>query len=357
MDQYGTKLIGWYEINKRNLPWRQTRDPYKIWLSEIILQQTRVDQGLGYYLKFVEAYPTINSLANANPDDIFKLWQGLGYYNRAQNMLETAKKVVLEDNGKMPSEYDDLIKLKGIGNYTAAAITSIAFDKPFPVVDGNVYRVLSRLFAVETPINTTAGKHRFELLASNLMLNNPPGIFNQAIMEFGALYCKPINPDCEHCIFKNDCKAWKLQKVNHFPVKLKKIAVRKRFLYYLILESENNKTIHLLLKKRIGNDIWKNLYDFPLLEFHNVKNPHEVIKEFTDKFKIEQGKFKLVDISKKYKHQLTHQQINAVFIRITAKHFKLNEAEKSVLLIDKNKIANYPVSRLIERYLQDQKMI
>lgn len=357
MDNFGSRLVAWYENNKRDLPWRRTSDPYKIWLSEIILQQTRIDQGLEYYKKFVSTFPDIINLASASPDKVFKMWQGLGYYNRAQNMLETARLIADKFNGKMPTEFENLVRLKGIGNYSAAAIASIAFDKPIPVVDGNVFRVLARLFAIDTPINSSAGKNEFEALAAKLMKQNKPGVFNQAMMEFGALFCKPKNPDCENCIFGQDCKAWQLKRVAEFPVKLKKIPVKKRFFYYLILETEKNGERAILMKKRNEKDIWKNLYDFPLIESDKDMDLKTVIKKLNQKFKIEEADENLVGISKKYKHQLTHQQINAVFIHIHPDHFNVDEAENSVILVNKNKITHYPVSRLIERYLQDQKMI
>jgi A/G-specific adenine glycosylase len=357
MPDFGSRLMAWYDINKRDLPWRHTKDPYKIWLSEIILQQTRVEQGLNYYLQFVKRYPNVKKLAAADPDEIFKLWQGLGYYNRADNMLKAAKTIVEDYNAKLPANFDELRALKGIGNYTASAIASIAFGLPTPVVDGNVFRVLSRLFAIKTPINSSHGKKEFESIASRLMAHHNPGQFNQAMMEFGALYCTPKNPNCTNCIFKNDCQAWQKNSVVNFPVKQEKATIKIRYFYYLIIETEGKYDKTFVLKKRNGKDIWKNLYDFPLIELSRIIDPHKALQQFINQFNIDPVNFKLINISKKYQHQLTHQQINAIFIRIQLPNTSVFAAENSVLLINKNKITNFPVSRLIERYLQDQKMI
>ena len=357
MDHFGRILIKWYGKNKRDLPWRSTRDPYKIWLSEVILQQTRVEQGLGFYIKFVERFPTVEKLAAAESDKIYKMWQGLGYYNRADNMMKAAKTIVADFEGRFPGNYNDLKKLKGIGSYTAAAIASIAFDKSKPVVDGNVFRVLSRLFGISTPINTAAGKKEFEVIASELMSDHDPGTFNQSLMEFGALFCKPKNPDCENCIFNTDCIAWQKKEVINYPVKNPKRDIKKRFFYYLLVELGTTDESVFLMKKRDKNDIWKKLYDFPLIEFTNKTEPHTALSKLAENIKLKSSEYRIKDISDNYQHQLTHQQINAVFIRIFVNKFENIEAENSLLLVNNNDINNYPVSRLIERYLQDQKLI
>lgn len=357
MYYFGECLIDWYDTNKRNLPWRHTQDPYKIWISEIILQQTRVEQGLSYYLKFINRFPNIGMLATADRDEVFKMWQGLGYYNRADNMLHTAKVVSNELGGQLPADYNELLKLKGIGSYTAAAISSIAFNISKPVVDGNVFRVLSRLFAIKTPINSSLGKKEFELIASELMVNHPPGTFNQAIMEFGALYCKPKNPDCQNCIINMDCQAWQDKCVENYPVKIAKKDIRKRYFYYLLIETEINSEIFFLIKKRENNDIWKNLYDFPLVELKSKIDPLMALKQLPLEINLTETNYRILNISKSYQHQLTHQQINAIFIRISVNKIEEVEAEKSILLVDRNNIINYPVSRMVERYLQDQKII
>ncbi len=357
MADFGEQLIKWYEVNKRNLPWRNTRDPYKIWLSEIILQQTRVEQGLNYYLKFVDHYPDVQKLALARQDDIYKLWQGLGYYNRANNMMIAAKTIVNEFDSNLPADYHALQKIRGIGSYTAAAIASIAFGISKPVVDGNVFRVLSRIYAITTPINTTTGKKEFEHLASILMSDHKPGTFNQALMEFGALFCKPKNPDCPQCIFNDRCLAWQNKSVTQYPVKNKKKAVRKRYFYYFVVKSVENNESFLLLQKRGEKDIWKNLYEFPSVEFSKKLDVDVALTQFKAKNLIKLDNYQINNISNSYTHQLTHQQINAVFINLIVNKIEKIEAENSILLVNQNEITNYPVSRLIEKYMQDQKMI
>ena len=256
-------LIHWYSVNKRSLPWRKTKDPYFIWLSEIILQQTRVDQGLPYYESFVASFPTVFDLANAHENQVLKLWQGLGYYSRARNLHFTAKHITNEHNGEFPNTYNELIKLKGVGDYTASAIASICFDEATAVVDGNVYRVLSRYFGIETPINSTKGIKEFKTLAQTLLPKKETGNYNQAIMEFGAKQCKPSSPNCSICPLNNSCFALAEGKVNNLPVKLKKKNVNKKYFNFLVFVSNDKQTI---LERRTNNGIWKNLYQFPLIE-------------------------------------------------------------------------------------------
>jgi A/G-specific adenine glycosylase len=256
-------LSAWYLQNKRDLPWRNTTDPYPIWLSEIMLQQTRVAQGLPYFLSFMEAFPTVFDLANADEEHVLKLWQGLGYYSRARNMHQTAKIIAHDFNGNFPNNYIDLLKLKGIGQYTAAAIASFAFNEPVPVVDGNVFRVLARYLNVETDIASAAAKKEFTALANELMPHDNPALFNQAIMEFGALQCTPKNPNCSQCIFNSSCAALQKGLVGQLPVKLKKIKVTNRYLNYVVLLDQANNT---LINKRTEKGIWHNLYEFPNIE-------------------------------------------------------------------------------------------
>ena len=293
----------------------------------------------------------------AKQDEIYKLWQGLGYYNRANNMMKAAKTIVNEFDGNLPADYQTLQKLRGIGSYTAAAIASIAFGISKPVVDGNVFRVLSRIYAINTPINTTSGKKEFEHLASTLMSDHEPGTFNQALMEFGALFCKPKNPDCPQCIFNNKCLAWQNKSVNKYPLKNKKKAVIKRYFYIFVIESSVNNESFFILQKRGEKDIWKNLYEFPSIEFKHKKDVEEVLYQFNTIHKLTTENYQIKSISDSYTHQLTHQQINAVFIRLIVNKIEKIEAENSILLVNQNEITNYPVSRLIERYMQDQKMI
>ncbi len=355
LDDFGDKLIHWYERNKRNLPWRDCADPYKIWLSEIILQQTRVEQGMDYYLKFIRRFPDIFSLAKASQQEIYKMWQGLGYYNRANNLMAAAQTIVDDFGGSFPQQPRELMKIKGIGPYTAAAVASIAFDVAVPVVDGNVFRVLARIFGIATPIQTGRGKKEFETLAATLLQNHPPGTFNQAMMEFGALFCQPKNPDCQQCIFLDTCQAAKNGTVEQFPVKQPKAAVRNRFFYYLFIEfAQNGGPRAFVLKKRNQKDIWRNLYDFPLVEYGKRKQPEEILHmpEFNDL--IGQTTFTVSSVSREYCHQLTHQKIHAVFIHLIVDKKPAGFAENALILVDEKKIDNYPVPRLLDRYLQDQ---
>jgi A/G-specific adenine glycosylase len=345
----------WYGKNKRDLPWRRTRNPYAIWLSEIILQQTRINQGLSYYLKFLEAYPDVFSLAKSSKDDVYKLWQGLGYYNRADNLMKTAKVVATQYHGVFPQDLEQLKSLPGIGDYTAAAIASISFDLPAPVVDGNVYRVLSRIFGIKTPIDTSRGKAEFTDKAGQLMQHHPPSEFNQALMEFGALHCLPANPDCESCIFKHQCVARKAGKQMDFPVKKPKVPVRDRYIYYFVIRTSSEKVASIYIKKREGRDIWRNLYDFPSVESATaLSGPGEAIAIAKEKGLFPYQHCDPGKVSKTYEHKLTHLRIFACFIPIILKEKVGKESEKSLLLIQQSDLNKYPVPQLIVRYLQDQ---
>ncbi len=256
------RLEGWYQKHKRDLPWRQTKDPYYIWLSEIMLQQTRVDQGLPYYQKFVENYPTVHDLARAPEDNVLKDWEGLGYYSRARNLHFTAKHVSEELDGIFPGSYSELLKLKGIGDYTAAAVSSMSFDEVQPVVDGNVFRVLARYLGIDKAINSTEGKKAFKEAAWEMLDREDPGLYNQAIMEFGALQCVPKSPDCSQCPLQENCSAFLQGKVGELPHKIKKKYNRERFFNYFIIKKKNE----VLVSKREESDIWKGLFEFPLVE-------------------------------------------------------------------------------------------
>ncbi|MGD9558522.1 MAG: A/G-specific adenine glycosylase, partial [Mangrovibacterium sp.] len=262
MESPGDELLRWYTYNKRELPWRETKDPYSVWLSEVILQQTRVDQGLAYYMKFIRRFPSVGELASADEDEVLKLWQGLGYYSRARNLLLTARMVQAEFGGRFPANYDQLLRLKGIGAYTAAAVASVCFKLPHAVVDGNVYRFLSRFYGITTPVNSTAGKKEFAALANQILDRTRPGEYNQAIMEFGALYCKPQNPDCLSCILSHRCIAFAQHSVNRLPVKTARQKIRSRFFNYILIRDHS----HTYIRKRTAADIWENLYEFPLIE-------------------------------------------------------------------------------------------
>ena len=271
--EFSKTLINWYLQNKRDLPWRNVTNPYTIWLSEIILQQTRVAQGLPYFLRFTHAFPTVFDLANAEEEAILKLWQGLGYYSRARNLHHTAKHIVTNFNGVFPNTYLDLLQLKGVGQYTAAAIASFAYNENVPVVDGNVFRVLSRYFAIETDISSNASKSEFIQLANELLPKGEANIFNQAIMEFGALMCVPKNPNCLTCVLNESCLALKAKRVSDFPLKTKKSKVTHRYLNYIVFSDDINSTIII---KRTSKGIWYNLYEFPVIETSINESDQEI---------------------------------------------------------------------------------
>ncbi|RKS55198.1 A/G-specific DNA-adenine glycosylase [Gillisia mitskevichiae] len=337
-------LINWYLGNKRDLPWRKINDPYRIWLSEIMLQQTRIEQGLPYYLAFTEAFPTVFDLANASQDEVLKLWQGLGYYSRARNLHETAKLVSEELGGKFPDNYKDLLKLKGIGDYTASAIASICYNEVTPVVDGNVYRVLARYFDVDTPINSSAGQKEFKALAAELIDEENPAIYNQAIMDFGALQCKPQNPLCETCPLSNSCLALKNNKISLLPVKLKKAKIKKRYFNYLVFLSEENETI---LEQRLGKGIWEGLYQFPLLESKSLIDT-EVLVTDSHYFSVgadHQQKISLYNETP-IVHKLSHQHIYTRF-------WIVEKGELNGDTIPLSKIEEYPVPVLIANFINE----
>ena len=308
---FSKELVQWYQQNKRNLPWRHTTDSYIIWLSEIILQQTRVEQGLPYFNRFLENYPDVTAFANASEDEILKLWQGLGYYSRGRNMLKTARLIRDEFGGIFPSAYQDLIKLKGIGDYTASAISSFAANEAHAVVDGNVYRVLARYFGISEPINSTPGQKLFKQLANDVLDTTEPGLHNQSMMEFGAMLCKPKNPSCGICPVRLNCEAFKNNATTQLPVKLKTVKVKERFFnYFLIYENDR-----ILMNKRTENDIWNGLYDLPLVESDQLLPAHEIVTlpEFEHYF----GKNSPIEeVFGLQKHILTHQKLTIRFIRL-----------------------------------------
>ncbi len=335
MLQFQELITHWYHQNKRNLPWRTTKNAYVIWLSEIILQQTRVEQGLPYFNKFLQHYPSVSDLATADEQEILNDWQGLGYYSRARNLHKTAKEVVEIYKSEFPSTYNELLKLTGIGPYTAAAIASFAFDEAKAVVDGNVYRVLSRVFDIEEAIDSTQGKKTFELLANELIDKKNPSIYNQAIMEFGALQCVPVNPDCAICPLQFQCLAYQNKTITERPVKSKKTKVRLRYFVYLI-EFTANKTIRIEKRKEKG--IWQHLYQFPLIEFDSIEEKRAYLNGLKSDF-----------ISKEYKHILSHQQLFASFAIVNQR----NETSESQLEIALSELSNYPIPRLIDKFLED----
>jgi len=339
---FKTQIIDWYTVHKRDLPWRKTKDPYQIWLSEIIFQQTRIEQGLAYFLKFIDHYPTIFDLAKASEDEVLKDWQGLGYYSRARNLHFTAKHIVSEFDGVFPKRFEDILKLKGVGEYTASAIASFCFDQPHAVVDGNVYRVLARVFGIGTPIDSTVGKKEFKLLANELLSKEDPATYNQSIMEFGALQCKPVSPDCAICPLNESCVALASNKIKELPFKEKKTKQRKRFFEYFIISDEDE----VVVNHRTGKDIWQHLYDFPLIENKKHESSALVLEQLKSKLDVT---FTVKSESVAVKHILSHQILTVRFWQIKAPHsFALNENEKVIKLANIQELA-FP--KVVENYL------
>lgn len=308
---FSKKIIAWYLENKRDLPWRNTTHPYPVWLSEIILQQTRVTQGMPYFESFLKAFPTVFDLAEASEEEILKLWQGLGYYSRARNLHQTAKTIASQLNGEFPNSYSELLQLKGVGSYTAAAIASFCYEEPIAVLDGNVFRVLSRYFGIETDISSPKGKIEFTALANEVMSRQQPSLYNQAIMEFGALQCVPKNPECKVCVLKDSCAALHHTKVNELPVKLKKTKQTNRYFNYLVLEDEHQ---NILIQKRTQKGIWHNLYEFPLLETKGEIEIYQLTNLITQKSIVAHPIIEIIEMNNKsILHLLSHQKLYIKF--------------------------------------------
>jgi A/G-specific adenine glycosylase len=315
--KFSNLLIKWYLQNKRDLPWRSTTNPYPIWLSEIMLQQTRVAQGTPYFLAFTTAFPTVFDLAAASEEEVLKLWQGLGYYSRARNLHKTAQYVASELSGVFPPTYNELLKLKGVGEYTAAAIASFSYNEVVPVVDGNVFRVLSRYFDVETDIALASAKKEFAALAFELMPKDNPATFNQAIMEFGALQCVPKSPNCSICVFNDSCAALQKNKVDQLPVKSKKVKVRNRYFNYLVVEDENENTV---IQKRTSKGIWQNLYEFPVIETDKVEDFEYVYGQVQENFFKDNELVGFVGYNEEsIIHKLSHQHLYIKFWKVSLK--------------------------------------
>jgi len=339
---FSNSLLLWYLQNKRDLPWRDTTNPYPIWLSEIMLQQTRVAQGMPYFHSFTNHFPTVFDLAKADEEQVLKLWQGLGYYSRARNMHKTAQEIATLYNGIFPSNYSDLLKLKGVGEYTAAAIASFAFNEAVPVVDGNVFRVLSRYFDIETDIALAGAKKEFSLLAKELMPDDNPAMFNQAIMEFGAIQCVPKNPNCDNCIFNTSCAALQKKKVAQLPVKSKKTKVRNRFFNYIIFEDNQSKT---LVEKRTEKGIWQNLYEFPLIETPIEEN-FETIANTIKQCNTDQEIVAIFQINtEKILHKLSHQNLYINFFKVIVS----GEIKNGIAF---EKIKKYPFPIVIYNFIE-----
>ncbi len=339
---FSEKILEWYALNKRDLPWRSTREPYKIWLSEIILQQTRVAQGIPYYNRFVENFPGIEDLASASEEEVLKLWQGLGYYSRARNLHATAKVIAGDYQARFPETYDELISLKGIGDYTASAIASICFDQAEPVVDGNVYRVLSRYFGVDLPINSSSGIKYFKQLARDIMSAGQIRDYNQGIMEFGAVQCVPQNPVCENCPLSDGCVALAEDRIGSLPVKKKKTPIRKRYFNYVVGLDAENKT---RIERRNGNDIWKNLYQFPLIEAGKALSDREISSQCREVLGVNEIEGIYENNPSPLVHKLSHQHLYTKFWIV-----QTSEAFEEGIPIEE--LERFPVPILIADFIE-----
>lgn len=344
---FSEKILHWYSGNKRPLPWRNTKNPYKIWLSEILLQQTRVSQGTPYYEKFLKKYPTVYHLANAEERAVLKLWQGLGYYSRARNLHQTARTIAFDNDGVFPQSYDELIQLKGVGDYTASAIASICFDKPEPVVDGNVNRVLARYFGVQIPVNGAEGIRYFKTLARKVMDPNNIRDYNQGLMEFGAIQCTPQRPDCTLCPLNTGCLALQQNKIHLLPVKVKKAKIKKRYFNYLVVLDPTSNTI---LKERTGKGIWQHLFEFPLIETKLELSLPQLRSHLPEV--LEHHKFDEVFMANEeiIIHKLTHQHLHTRFWIVKIK-------EPILTGIPAKELENYPVPILIANFIKTHKNV
>ncbi len=341
-----SKLLTWYETNKRELPWRNERDPYKVWISEIILQQTRVAQGWSYYLRFIERFPDLQSVYEGGEQEVLKYWQGLGYYTRARNIYAGAVYIVEEYNGVFPSTYQEILKIKGVGTYTAAAIASFAFRRPHAVIDGNVLRIFARIHGIYDPIDNSLGKNKISELANSLIPNDIPHLFNQALMDFGAIHCSPQLPKCSDCCFSLSCYANLHYEQSALPVKGHKTKTRNRFFYYLCIENKD----YIYLQKRNSRDIWQGLYEFPLWETSAPLS--DIYSDLTPYLQnlLDDIPFEIIHASHVYKHVLSHQIITAVFIRLKIPHAV---KQTNFLYVHRHNLADYPVSRLMEKFLNE----
>jgi A/G-specific adenine glycosylase len=344
--RFSKMLLEWNtRANRRQMPWKGEKDPYKIWLSEIILQQTRVEQGLAYYNNFIAAFPNVELLAAAPEEKVFKLWEGLGYYTRCRNLIATAKQIAFELNGQFPDKFEAILALKGIGPYTAAAISSFAFGLPHAVLDGNVYRVLSRVFGISEHVDTTNGKRVFASLAEALIDKKEPAAYNQAIMDFGATICKPANPLCVECVFRKDCHAYQFDKIDVLPLKSKRLIIKKRWFYYMVISYKGQ----LAVRQRTTKDIWQQLYEFPMIEFGNEQEPASVLEIAKNNEWLPKNSISL-SVSPLFKQQLTHQSIHGRFIE-----FELDRkpsGNNDWIWLKRENISKYSFPRFIHQYLE-----
>jgi A/G-specific adenine glycosylase len=345
---FSKTLLQWNDTeNNRQMPWKGETDPYKIWISEIILQQTRVQQGMDYYNRFIKTFPDIQSLATAPEKKIYKLWEGLGYYSRCKNLIASAKFIYEELAGEFPKKYEEILSLKGIGTYTASAIVSFAYNQPFAVLDGNVFRVLSRFFGEAIPINTTEGKKFYAALAQLLLDKKHPGKYNQALMDFGAVICKPAAPLCSECPLQNKCVAFLTNKVSVLPVNTKSIRIKERFFNYLVVEHENQFYVH----KRTAKDIWQNLYEFILIETKKLFDESSLaVNEEIIKI-LNHADFTIKSVSSKRSQKLTHQIISGQFIHIEIKKPLRNN---QYFAVNEKQVKSLPFPKFIASYLADK---
>lgn len=343
---FAATLLKWDRYqNKRQMPWKGEKDPYRIWISEIILQQTRVEQGLDYYKRFIKAFPTVQDLAKAPEAKVFKLWEGLGYYSRCRNLLASAKYIFRDLKGQFPDSYEDIKALKGVGPYTAAAIASFAYNLPYAVVDGNVFRVLARVFGIRIPIDSKQGNKSFTAIANELLDKKKPGKYNQAIMDFGATVCKPVAPLCSKCVFNKGCFANLNSQVAALPIKNKKLSIKKRWFYYLVVKYEEQLAIH----KRTDKDIWQGLYEFLLIEATKETIESTILEQAIEKKWISRNRFDLVKVSKMFRQQLSHQQISGRFITVHIKHQK--KMADGIIWVKKSRLRNYPFPKFINEFI------
>ncbi len=348
---FTTLLLEWATTHERPMPWKGEKKPYLIWLSEIILQQTRVEQGLNYFLKFKRQYPTIKELADAPEDEVMKTWEGLGYYSRARNLHATAKYIAYELDSVFPTTYDTILNLKGVGPYTAAAIASFAYDLPHAVLDGNVFRVLARHFGIETPIDSTKGRKEFKILADELIDHKKAAAYNQAIMDFGAACCTPKKPNCTTCVLQKNCTALQTQKVANLPFKEKKLKKRTRYFSYLVINKKNT----VWINKRLQKDIWQNLYEFPLIETEKDIDRTELFETDIWKQLMTSNNATIKKKSKPFKQTLSHQYIIATFWEISIKgDFDVNN--DSYMKTERKNLVKFAFPKIIDWYLQDNSL-
>ena len=349
---FSDKIISWYTENGRQLPWRDTDNPYYIWLSEIILQQTRIEQGRSYYERFVKEYPTVRHLAEASEEQVLKSWQGLGYYSRARNLHAAARHIAFDLDGMFPSTYEDILSLKGVGRYTAAAIASFAFGLPYPVIDGNVYRLIARLYRIYTPVGTSQAYNKFEQVLMQLIDRERPGMFNQAIMDFGSMQCKPLGCDCTNCIFRQECLAYRDGVVEELPIRPQSVKVKERYFYYFDIRW-NVPRPTIVVQQRGEGDIWQGLYELPLYEVDRPIGDSVLLERLGEVLRTWMGEApRNLSVGPCLTHKLTHRTIKAQFVQafFDCKPTKMLEKMRALEL---SELKSLPISRLIDRYLSE----